>query len=668
MNLHWADFLAIGVYFAVVIGIGFWSSCQNRGSAQGYFLARRSMNFIPIGASLFASNIGSGHFIGLAGSASASGIGVALFELTAIFTIVLLGWLFLPVYIRAGVSTMPEYIKKRFGGDRLQIYLSCLSLILYVFTKISADLFSGAIFIKLAVGLSLYAAIGILLFIAALFTIGGGASAVIWTDFIQTVFMIGGSSFLLIKGLIEIGGFGTLYNNYGYSIPSTVLFSNATCGIPKDDYFNLVRGIDSDLPWTGMFVGLFINSIWYWCTDQVIVQRVLAAKNLTHAKAGCIVAGYLKFLPLFLMVFPGMIGKILFRDTVGCSDPDECMALCNNPKDCSNYAYPTMVIELMPIGAKGLMLAVMMAALMSSLTSIFNSSSAIFTMDIWRRFRPKSKDWEQMIVGRVFVIVLVAISIAWIPIIEANQGSRLFDYIQAIQSFLAPPVCAIYILAIFTERTNEMGAFWGLIIGLVTGMIRFIWQFAYAEPGCGEPDTRPEAISKVHYLHFAIILFIVTIVSAYSISLLTKPIPLKYLKRLTYSTIYAEEEAVPIKNAKGKCCTFCVGADLNESDNEENDKKEQKDVKTEKIEKLKLKESKPYKKPNVLKISLFWICGIEGQLKKSEDDDEVVVEAPPPPVDTSIDENKFWSAVVDINVVIALALSGAAIAFLNKYS
>lgn len=525
VNLHWADFLAIGIYFAVVIGIGIWSSCQNRGSSDGYFLARRSMHFIPIGASLFASNIGSGHFVGLAGTGASSGIGVATFELTAIFSLVTLGWLFLPVYIRAGVSTMPEYIKKRFGGDRIRIYLSCLSLILYVFTKISADLFSGALFINVAMGLNLYLAICILLLIAALFTIGGGASAVIWTDFIQTVFMLIGAFFLLIRGLIEVGGFGALYTNYGYSIPSSTVFSNSTCGVPKDDYFNLIRSIDSDLPWPGMSLGLFVIATWYWCTDQVIVQRALAAKNISHARAGCILAGYLKFLPLFLMVFPGMIGKMLFVDEVGCSDPDECRAICGNPGGCTNLAYPRIVIELMPVGAKGLMLAVMMAALMSSLTSIFNSSSAIFTMDIWRRIRPQSKDWELMVVGRLFVIVMVVTSILWIPIIEKNQGSRLFDYIQAITSYLAPPVCAIYVLAIFTERTNEQGAFWGLMIGLVSGMVRFIWEFSYSKPGCGEYSSIPAIIDNVHYMHFAIILFLITIISAYAISLLTKPIP-----------------------------------------------------------------------------------------------------------------------------------------------
>ena len=177
------------------------------------------------------------------------------------------------------------------------------------------------------------------------------------------------------------------------------------------------------------------------------------------------------------------------------------------------------------------MLAVMMAALMSSLTSIFNSSSAIFTMDIWRRIRPNSKQWELMMVGRIFVLVLVGLSILWIPIIQVSQGSRLFDYIQSITSYLAPPVCAIYVLAIFFKRINEQGAFWGLMVGLFVGMVRFIWQFSYEEPPCAKSylDKRPDVIKKVHYLHFGIILFIITCLASCAISMLTKPIPDKYV-------------------------------------------------------------------------------------------------------------------------------------------
>ena len=198
-----------------------------------------------------------------------------------------------------------------------------------------------------------------------------------------------------------------------------------------------------------------------------------------------------------------------------------CKKICGSEGGCSNIAYPKIVIDLLPSGARGLMLAVMMAALMSSLTSIFNSSSAIFTMDVWRRIRPKSKDWELMVVGRLFVVVLVAASVLWIPVIQASKESRLFDYIQAISSFLAPPICAIYLLAIFCKRINEPGAFWGLMVGLCVGMIRFVCEFALEKP--------PTIIVKVHYLHFAIILFTITLIVSWSVSLMTKPIPEKYV-------------------------------------------------------------------------------------------------------------------------------------------
>jgi SSS family transporter len=274
VSLELGDYVSLIGYFCIVIGFGIWSSCKNRGSLSGYFLAGRSMHFIPVGASLFASNIGSGHFIGLAGAGASTGIGTAGFELSAGFILILLGWVFLPVYIRAGVYTMPEYIKKRFGGDRIRIYLSILSLVLYVFTKISADLFSGAIFIKESLDLNLYAAVIILLAIAALFTIGGGLSAVIWTDFIQTIIMILGAFYLMIVSFMEVGGFSSMKAKFSYAVANTTLFSNSTCGIPTDEYFNLIRNVNSDYPWV-IFSHFTINLKGRFCFFIIIKQRLV---------------------------------------------------------------------------------------------------------------------------------------------------------------------------------------------------------------------------------------------------------------------------------------------------------------------------------------------------------------------------------------------------------
>ncbi|KAK3590544.1 hypothetical protein CHS0354_015522 [Potamilus streckersoni] len=513
------------------------------------------MNWILVGASLFASNIGSIHFVGLAGSGAASGIAIGLYELNAMYILLILGYLFVPVYIASGVFTMPEYLKRRFGGQRIQISLAVLALLVYIFTKISADLYAGAIFMEQSLNWNIYWSIMLLLAVAALFTITGGLTAVIWTDFIQTIIMLLGATILMIISFVKVGGFSAMVEQYPLAIPNSTLYGNTTCGKPRDDYMHLFRDPKTgDLPWPGL-LGLSINSVWYWCSDQVIVQRALAGKTYDHAKAGTIFCSYLKILPLFLLVFPGMIARILFPDTVGCVDPEICKAVCGSETGCSNIAYPSLVINLMPYGARGLMLAVMMAALMSSLTSIFNSSSTIFAMDIWTRIRKQASELEVMIIGRVFVIILVVISVIWIPVVRMSQGSELFVYIQEVSSFMQPPICCIFILGIFWSRVNEMGAFYGLIAGMVMGMVRFIWEYSYQVPSCMEnkPDPRPAIIKNIHYLYYAVFLFFFTGLVAVVISLLTKPIEPRCLERLTFWTRHSTKPRLDIDewNAMG---------------------------------------------------------------------------------------------------------------------
>ncbi|KAL8180635.1 UNVERIFIED_CONTAM: Sodium/glucose cotransporter 1, partial [Gekko kuhli] len=325
----------------------------NRGTVGGFFLAGRSMVWWPIGASLFASNIGSGHFVGLAGTGAAAGIAIGGFEWNALVMVVILGWLFVPIYIKAGVVTMPEYLRKRFGGKRIQIYLSILSLLLYIFTKISADIFSGAIFIQVAMGLNIYVAIVILLTITALYTITGGLAAVIYTDTLQTFIMLVGSIILTGYAFNEVGGYEGFMEKYMNAIPSEIMIGNETvpekCYTPRPDSFQIFRNpITGDMPWPGLIFGLSILALWYWCTDQVIVQRCLSGKNMSHVKAGCIMCGYMKLLPMFLMVMPGMISRILYTDEVACVVPEACMEACKTEVGCSNIAYPTLVVKLMP--------------------------------------------------------------------------------------------------------------------------------------------------------------------------------------------------------------------------------------------------------------------------------------------------------------------------------
>ncbi|XP_060074707.1 sodium/glucose cotransporter 4-like [Ylistrum balloti] len=546
--LHYGDFIVIIIYFVFILFVGLWTSRKNRGSAGGYFLAGRNMHFVLTGASLFASNIGSIHFVGLAGSGAASGIAIGLYELNALYIMLLLGYIFLPVYIASGVYTMPEYLQRRFGGQRIQISLAVLALLVYIFTKISADLYAGAIFIEQSLKWDIYWSILLLLGVAAIFTITGGLTAVMWTDFVQTIIMIIGATVLMILSFVEVGGFSGMVDKYPYSIANNSLNNNSTCGKPRDDYMHLFRNpTTGDLPWPGI-IGLSINSIWYWCSDQVIVQRALAAKSFDHAKAGTIFCGFLKVLPLFLFVFPGMIARILFPDTVACADTETCVEVCGSTTGCSNIAYPSLVINLMPPGARGMMLAVMLAGLMSSLTSIFNSSSTIFAMDIWTKIRKSASELEIMIIGRVSVLLLVVISIIWVPVIRASEGSELFVYIQEVSSFTQPPICCIFLLGLFWSRLNEKGAFFGLLVGMLMGMVRFIVQYSYTTPKCGDPgpDPRPGVIKDFHYLYFSCFLFGLTGATAVVVSLLTKPIPSDCLHRLTFWTRHSKKKRLDI--------------------------------------------------------------------------------------------------------------------------
>ncbi|GFS29893.1 hypothetical protein TNIN_447321 [Trichonephila inaurata madagascariensis] len=655
---------------------------SKRDSVSGYFLASRSMHWIPVGASLFASNIGSGHFIGLTGSGASSGIGIAGFELNAMFVVLILGWFFVPVYMASGVYTMPEYLRKRFGGQRIRIYLSVLALLLYVFTKISADLYAGAIFINQSVKLDLYGSVLSLLAIAALFTIAGGLSAVMWTDFAQTILMLVGALALSVLSIAKVGGYSDLVKGFGeISVnDSYVGFSsnNESCSAVPKNYMSLLRSpTDPQLPGTGMIFGLTISAVWYWCSDQVIVQRALSAKDLSHAKGGCILAGYLKLLPLFLFVLPGMAARILYPNEVACSNPVKCKEICGSELGCTNVAYPKLVLDLMPAGARGLMISVMLAALMSSLTSIFNSSSTIFTMDIWRRIRKGASETELLIVGRLFVLILVVISIVWIPIIQAAQNSQLFHYIQSVTSFLAPPVCAVYILAIISKRVNEQGAFWGLMVGLAVGLIRFIWEFSYTVPSCASqlPDPRPDIISKVHYLHFGIILFLISCIVTIVVSYATQPIAMMHLPRLLFWNRHSKDVRVEITKKNIVSDENSNAEEMGEVNkgfqNVDLEKYAEKDPSSldikgacpvyihEPVNKFKEEqgsfEQDISKKPTWKRL-LFLICGVSSDSSQNEAEEQITAEEEASQAAEAIVEKPFWRRFCNANAILLLII------------
>ncbi|XP_075901593.1 sodium/glucose cotransporter 4 [Nelusetta ayraudi] len=615
------DIAVVVIYFLVVLAVGIWSSMQaNRSTVGGYFLAGRSMTWWPIGASLMSSNVGSSLFIGLAGQAAAGGIAVGGFEWNASWVLVALGWLFIPVYIAAGVVTLPEYLAKRFGGQRIRIYISVLSLILYVFTKISADIFSGALFIQVSLGWDLYLSTGILLIVTAAYTVTGGFAAVIYTDSIQTLIIVGGAFSLMFIAFSRVGWYEGLVEQYMSATP-TVTIPNTTCHLPRSDSFHMFRDpLTGDLPWPGLVFGLTILATWVWCTDQVIVQRSLSAKSLSHAKGGSVLGGYLKILPMFFITMPGMISRALFPDEIGCVDPEVCKRVCGAAVGCSNFAYPKLVVELMPMGLRGLMLAVILAALMSSLTSVFNSSSTLFTLDLYQRARPHASEMELMIVGRVFILVLVCVSLLWIPVIQTSNSGLLFDYMQSVTSFLVPPITAVFLMAIFWPRANEQGAFWGLMVGLVVGVIRMALEFAYQAPSCGQEDPQPAFVADVHYLYFAIILFAITSLIIVAVSLATAPIAEQSLYRLTWWSRYSRQPRVDLIHPQVTCAPLSSHSD---------------------------QDSEDLPKPRWQRAAL-WICGLSSSRSGSV-----------PPVNenselNSLLEKPLWRNVCNINALLLL--------------
>uniref|UniRef100_A0A7N9IE24 Sodium/myo-inositol cotransporter 2 n=1 Tax=Macaca fascicularis TaxID=9541 RepID=A0A7N9IE24_MACFA len=587
-GLEPGDIAVLVLYFLFVLAVGLWSTVKTkRDTVKGYFLAGGDMVWWPVGASLFASNVGSGHFIGLAGSGAATGLSVSAYELNGLFSVLMLAWIFLPIYIAGQVTTMPEYLRKRFGGVRIPVILAVLYLFIYIFTKISVDMYAGAIFIQQSLHLDLYLAIVGLLAITAVYTVAGFAA---------------------------VGGMEGLKEKYFLALASN-RSENSSCGLPREDAFHIFRDpLTSDLPWPGVLFGMSIPSLWYWCTDQVIVQRTLAAKNLSHAKGGALMAAYLKVLPLFIMVFPGMVSRILFPDQVACADPEICRKICSNPSGCSDIAYPKLVLELLPTGLRGLMMAVMVAALMSSLTSIFNSASTIFTMDLWNHLRPRASEKELMIVGRVFVLLLVLVSILWIPVVQASQGGQLFIYIQSISSYLQPPVAVVFIMGCFWKRTNE-------------------------KPRCDQPDERPVLVKSIHYLYFSMILSTVTLITVSTVSWFTESPSKEMVSHLTWFT---RHDPVVQKEPATPAAPLSLALSQNGMPEASSSSRVQFEMVQENVSKTHSCDMTP-KQSKVVK-AILWLCGIQDKGKEE-------LPARAEPVIVSLEENPLVKTLLDVNLI-----------------
>lgn len=488
-KLHIIDLLVLLGYFAVIGGIGYWSSTKSQKDSQSYFLGGEGIGWLAIGASLFASNISAEHFIGLAGSGANSGLAVGQFEWLACIILLILGWFFVPFYLSTGVFTMPEFLERRFNRQ-CRNYLSAVSLIAYVFTKVSVAVYAGALVLQTILGLNMYVGAIVLLAATGLYTAFGGLRAVIYTDFIQAFILVGGGIVLtvLALGRPEVGGFSGLVDKL------------------EPSFFSVWKDVsDPDFPWTGILFGAPILGIWYWCTDQMIVQRTLASKNVKEARHATIFAGFLKILPVFILVLPGLAGRILFRDTL----PDNM--------------YATMVDSLLPIGVKGLVVAGLLAALMSSLSSVFNSSSTLAVMDFYREFRPDAKEKELVFAGQLSTIVLVVVGVLWLPFI-GRMSNQLYVYLQSVQAYISPPIAVVFILGLLWKRLNGKGAFAALLSGFVLGAFRFILELGNNSGWSWVTgNSLLSGYASINFLHFAILLFIISGVILVAVSLMTDP-------------------------------------------------------------------------------------------------------------------------------------------------
>ena len=512
------DWVVLGIYFLALIAVAVWVFLQKNKNTEDYFLAGRNVGWFVIGASIFASNIGSEHVVGLAGTGFESGTPMAHYELHA-WIVLLLGWLFLPFYIRSGAFTMPEFLEKRFDA-KSRWFLSLFSLLAYVLTKVSVTIYAGGIVVSELIGIPFwYGAIGIVIF-TGIYTVIGGLKAVIYTETLQTIILILGSLIITYLGLQEVGGWNQL---------------RETVTAVSPDHFNMWRPMnDPKFPWTGLLFGGTIVGIWYWCTDQYIVQRTLAANNIKIGRRGAIFGAYLKLLPILIFLIPGIIAFAL-----SIQHP-EIFSI-----EKADRAFPMLVKTLLPVGLKGLVAGGLMAALMSSLASVFNSCSTIFTIDIYKKLKPNASEKMLLNIGKIATGFIVILGIIWIPIMEKIGGGVMYQYLQNVQSYIAPPVTAVFLLGILWKRVNSEAAISTLLVGLGLLILRLGSEIYYQkEILSGENiDNIVYAFATINFAHMAIFMFLFSVVICITVSLAFSPPDYKRIIGLSFGALTEEQKA-----------------------------------------------------------------------------------------------------------------------------
>jgi SSS family solute:Na+ symporter len=550
------DWLIVLGYFLVLAGLTLWVMKRNKNTADDYFLASRNLGWVIVGASIFASNIGSEHLVGLAGSGATSGVAMAHYELHA-WCLLVLGWLFVPFYSRSRVFTMPEFLERRFGPSA-RWTLSIISLVAYVITKIAVGIFAGGVVfgtllpeMQMTVGGIVFNAFWIgsvaVVILTGLYTVVGGMRAVAYTEALQTLILVIGSVLLTVVGLQKLGGWSELraaldpdmFNLWKPLIPAGVEGTWA----PVKEAGRMAWYFNGNYPWLGMLICAPIIGLWYWCTDQYIVQRALGAPDEREARRGTIFASYLKLLPVFIFIIPGMIALALA--TTGRVEGLKAMVGPDGKAvgDVAQAAFPLMVREILPVGIRGMVVAGLLAALMSSLAGAFNACSTLFTMDLYQKFRPKATQGQLVWIGRVATTVMVFIALFWIPVIQGARG--LYDYLQGVQGYLAPPIFTVFFLGVFNKRLNTKGCLAALGVGFLLGVFRLAVDTPVALKMAGYEQGYAAGsffwiVNNIYFQYYSAFIFLVCVVVMIAVSYATEAPDARRLAGLTYATVTDE--------------------------------------------------------------------------------------------------------------------------------
>ena len=528
------DWIVIGVFCCALIGIVLWVVSQKNDNSADYFLGGKDATWIAIGASIFASNIGSEHLIGLAGAGASSGMAMAHWEIQG-WMILILGWVFVPFYTRSMVYTMPEFLERRYNTQSRTI-LSVISLISYVLTKVAVTVYAGGLVFQQVFGIEelwgidffWIAAIGLVL-ITAIYTIFGGMKSVLYTSVLQTPILLLGSLIILVLGMKALGSWDQMLQLCDVK-PN---YEGAT-----GTMIHLMRSnSDPQYPWLGALIGSAVIGFWYWCTDQYIVQRVLSGKNEKESRRGTIFGAYLKLLPVFLFLIPGMIAFALHQKYAG--DGGFLPLLADGTPN-ADAAFPTLVAKILPAGVKGLVVCGILAALMSSLASLFNSSAMLFTIDFWKRLKPETSEKSLVRIGQTATVVIVILGILWIPIMR-SVGNVLYNYLQDVQSVLAPGIAAAFLLGITWKRASAKGGMWGLLSGIIIGLTRLGAKVYYSNATDAGDSWFKAVFYDFNWLFFCGVMLVVCCLIVIIVSLCTEAPDQKKIQGLVFGTSTPEQ-------------------------------------------------------------------------------------------------------------------------------